>query len=387
MATYIKTLKEDNGDITYPQTVGGAVLLTGGSDLETTLAAKADASDVNGKIDIGNVISSDMTANSVTTNAITNLNVTTAKLANGAVTGNGNSDTAVGSSKIALATIGTPNLRDSAVASAKIAAGAVTGNANSDTAVGTSKIALTTIGTPNLRDSAVSSAKIAAGAITGNANSDTAVGTSKIALATIGTPNLRDTSVSTAKIANGAVTGVANTATSVGSAKLALATVGTPNLRNDAVTYAKMNYTTYGRFAGNLSGSSYSQSYTAGTSAVAKVPNQVVTAVGATYNTSTGAYTISQPGIWLITGGGRGATDSAQHGSVRIWVNGSNVAVGSGTGYATSSVKTTFNTTLSWVGHLAANDTVQLAITCSGSLTNSNSATQQHLEGVCLFPD
>lgn len=48
MATYIKTLKEDNGDITYPQTVGGAVLLTGGNDLETTLAAKANTADLAG---------------------------------------------------------------------------------------------------------------------------------------------------------------------------------------------------------------------------------------------------------------------------------------------------------------------------------------------------
>lgn len=30
MATYIKTLKEDNGDITYPQTKAGAVLLDNG---------------------------------------------------------------------------------------------------------------------------------------------------------------------------------------------------------------------------------------------------------------------------------------------------------------------------------------------------------------------
>lgn len=267
MATYIKTLKEDNGDITYPQTTGGAVLLSGGSDLETVLAGKASTSAVNGKISIGDVQYTDLVSNSVRTAAIQDLNVTTGK------------------------------------------------------------------------------------------------------------------------IANGAVTGVANNATAVGSAKLALNTVGTPNLRDDAVTAAKMNFSGYGRFAGNLSGSSYSQSYTAGTAATAKVPNQVVTASGASYNSSTGVYTISQAGWWLITGGGRGATDSAQYGSVRIQVNGSNVAVGSGTGYASSSVKTTFNTSLSWLGHLNADDTVQLAITCSGALTNSNSATQQHLEGVCLMPD
>lgn len=37
MATYIKTLKEDNGDITYPQTKAGAVYTDGGSDVQTEL--------------------------------------------------------------------------------------------------------------------------------------------------------------------------------------------------------------------------------------------------------------------------------------------------------------------------------------------------------------
>lgn len=37
MATNIKTLKEDNGDITYPQTVAGAVYTSQGSDAQTVL--------------------------------------------------------------------------------------------------------------------------------------------------------------------------------------------------------------------------------------------------------------------------------------------------------------------------------------------------------------
>lgn len=46
MASYIKTLKEDNGDITYPQTLGSAVLLTGGADLETELGKFVTAEDI-----------------------------------------------------------------------------------------------------------------------------------------------------------------------------------------------------------------------------------------------------------------------------------------------------------------------------------------------------
>ena len=86
MAEYIKTLKEDNGDITYPVTQAGAVLLSGGGDLETTLNAKASQTSVNGKIDIGDVQSTDIVSNAVTTAKIADGNVTTAKIANGSLT-------------------------------------------------------------------------------------------------------------------------------------------------------------------------------------------------------------------------------------------------------------------------------------------------------------
>lgn len=62
MASYIKTLKEDNGDITYPQTLASAVITTGGTDIETAIASKADTSTVSGKIDMGDVTAADLTA-------------------------------------------------------------------------------------------------------------------------------------------------------------------------------------------------------------------------------------------------------------------------------------------------------------------------------------
>lgn len=62
MASYVKTLKEDNGDITYPQTLASAVITTGGTDIETAIASKADASTVSGKIDMGDVTAADLTA-------------------------------------------------------------------------------------------------------------------------------------------------------------------------------------------------------------------------------------------------------------------------------------------------------------------------------------
>ena len=77
MATYIKTLKEDNGDITYPQTKAGAVLLNNGSDLETELSQYVTAEDI---------ASTSALTPPVQTNMIANGAVTTGKIANGAVT-------------------------------------------------------------------------------------------------------------------------------------------------------------------------------------------------------------------------------------------------------------------------------------------------------------
>ena len=77
MATYIKTLKEDNGDITYPQTKAGAVLLNNGSDLETELSQYVTAEDI---------ASTSALTPPVQTNMIADGAVTAGKIANKAVT-------------------------------------------------------------------------------------------------------------------------------------------------------------------------------------------------------------------------------------------------------------------------------------------------------------
>ena len=147
MAEYIKTLKEDNGDITYPVTLASAVSMTGGVDLEATINSKASAASVNNKIDIGDVQSTDIVANAVTTNAINGSAVTAAKLASNAVT----------TAKIANANVTDAKLAHDANFSSEKKIGKVGNNYlyklifsdTSATAVNTWKALSTTISTTN----------------------------------------------------------------------------------------------------------------------------------------------------------------------------------------------------------------------------------------------
>lgn len=90
MATYIKTLKEDNGDITYPQTKAEAVLLNNGSDLETELSQYVTAEDI---------ASTSALIPPVQTNMIADDAVTTAKVADEAITDDKIDWTSFGSSE------------------------------------------------------------------------------------------------------------------------------------------------------------------------------------------------------------------------------------------------------------------------------------------------
>lgn len=69
MATYIKTLKEDNGDITYPQTKAGAVLLNNGSDLETKLSQYVTAEDIASTSALTPPVQTNMIADGAVSNA------------------------------------------------------------------------------------------------------------------------------------------------------------------------------------------------------------------------------------------------------------------------------------------------------------------------------
>ena len=158
-------------------------------------------------------------------------------------------------------------------------------------------------------------------------------------------------------------------------------TIVTSAIADDAVTPAKLDASTYGHFARDNDGGS--QTYTASTATTCLLPNQLETEVGCSY--SSGIITISQAGRWIITGGVRVASGN-DAGTARIKVNGNSVVVSSLTGYASSSASQTGNSTMSWVGHLAVGDTVNLEMQTIVGQTN-NTAKQQHMEGMCIHMD
>lgn len=96
MATYIKTLKEDNGDIVYPQTTTDAIYTTGGETLETRISKYVTAEDIAQSV---------ASFGTVTTGMIADDAITAAKINDGAVTTVKIDDEAVTSSKIDWDTI------------------------------------------------------------------------------------------------------------------------------------------------------------------------------------------------------------------------------------------------------------------------------------------
>lgn len=137
--------------------------------------------------------------------------ITTAKLADGAVTSVKIADGAVTTSKIADGNVTTAKLADGAVTTNKIADGNVTTAKLADGAVTTDKIADGNVTTAKLADGAVTTSKILDGAVT----------TAKLADASVTTEKLADGSVTAAKLAPGAITNIAIAQNTITGDKLA----------------------------------------------------------------------------------------------------------------------------------------------------------------------
>lgn len=73
MATYIKTLKEDNGDIVYPQTITDAIYTSGGQTLETEISKYVTAEDIASSVAAFGTVTGGMIDNNTITSSNLNL--------------------------------------------------------------------------------------------------------------------------------------------------------------------------------------------------------------------------------------------------------------------------------------------------------------------------
>jgi len=187
----------------------------------TTTAHGLTLANVTLSTGTGNVSTTMLAANAVTTAKITDANVTTAKIADSAVT----------SAKIADLTIATGDIADSAITSGKIATGAV----------GTTKIDDLSITEGKIVSSAVTAAKIATDAVTTAKIQDGAVTTGKIADGTIVNADINaSAAIDKTKISGTAIT--AGDTGTVTSAMIADGTIVNADINASAgIAYSKLS--------------------------------------------------------------------------------------------------------------------------------------------------
>jgi hypothetical protein len=180
----------------------------------------------------GNVSTTMLASNAVTTAKITDANVTTAKIADSAIT----------SAKIADLTIATGDIADSAITSGKIATGAVGTTKIDDLSITEGKIVSNAVTTAKIADSAVTSAKIADGTIVAGDIADGAITSAKILDGTIATADIADSAITSAKIADGTIVAGDLADGAVTSAKILDGTIVNADINaSAAIDYSKLN--------------------------------------------------------------------------------------------------------------------------------------------------
>lgn len=174
------------------------------------------------------------------TAGIGDLQITTGKLAAGAVTTD--KVTALGTAAIADDAVTTAKIIDGAVSGAKIATDTITATQIAADAVGASELANNAVDTAAIANGAVTTAKIAAEAVTTAKINNLAVTNAKIADATIADTklNLANASIPGAKLVEDSVTATQIADNAVSTAELAASAVTATEIASDAVTTNKI---------------------------------------------------------------------------------------------------------------------------------------------------
>lgn len=156
--------------------------------------------------------------------------ITTAKVANSAIS----------TVKIIDSNITTAKLAASAITSAKVANGAVTTVKILDSNVTSAKVANGAITTVKILDSNVTTAKLANESVTGSKILDSTITSTELADSSVTTRKMANLNVTTAKLGDGSVTATKIAANAVITAKILDSNVTTGKLANGSVTTVKI---------------------------------------------------------------------------------------------------------------------------------------------------
>ena len=200
----------------------------------------ADLAVTTEKINDSAVTAAKILDGAVGTSELADLAVTTAKVADSAVTAGKIADSAIIAAKLGVGAVETAALADLAVTSGKIADSAVTAAKILDGAVGTSELADSAVTAAKILDGTVTGAKIAANAIAQSHLGDDSVGTNEIGGLAVTTGKIADTAVTTAKINDAAITSDKIAALAVTEGKIADSAVTTVKIADSAITTGKI---------------------------------------------------------------------------------------------------------------------------------------------------
>ena len=201
----------------------------------------ADLAVTTEKINDSAVTSAKIAAGAVETSELADLAVTTAKVADLAVTAGKIAASAVTAAKLGVGAVETAALADLAVTTGKIADTAVTAAKILDGAVGTSKLADSAVTAEKILDGTVTGAKIAANAIAQSHLGDDSVGTNEIGGLAVTTGKIADTAVTTAKINDAAITSDKLAALAVVEGKIAAGAVTSGKIADGAIVNSDIN--------------------------------------------------------------------------------------------------------------------------------------------------
>ncbi len=182
--------------------------------------------------------------------SVDGLAITTAMLANNAVTTTQLGDAAITTSKLAASAVTATQIADATITTAKIVDGIITSAKILDGTIATVDIADGTIATADLADGSITTAKIADGTIATADIAASSITTGTIADLTIATADIADSSITTGKIADGTIATADIAASSITTAKIADGTVATADIADGSITSAKIATDTI--LAGNI---------------------------------------------------------------------------------------------------------------------------------------